>query len=95
MSFPRVKDVLVHYQAGGMVAVARYLSDEDLTIDPDTWTGKMKRLLDSNNWGSMEAEIASLLHTFKLNIEDGTENTTSGDNKSEGSGDSGPTPDTH
>ena len=95
MSFPRVKDILVHYQAGGMVAVARYLSDEDLVIDPDTFAGKMKRLLDSNNWGSMEAEIASLLHTFKLNIENGTENTTSKDNESEGSGDSGPTSDTH
>ena len=87
MSFPRVKDVLVHYQAGGMVAVARYLSDEDLTIDPDTWTGKMKRLLDSNNWGSMEAEIASLSHTFKLNIEDGTEKSDKGDSECEGSGD--------
>ena len=85
MSFPRVKDILVHYQAGDMAAVAAYLSDEDLVIEPDTFAGKMKRLLDSNNLGSMEAEIASLLYTFKLNIEDGTENTTDGDNKSEGS----------
>ena len=87
MSFPRVKDILVHYQAGGMVAVARYLSDEDLTIDPDTWTGKMKRLLDSHNWGSMEAEIASLLHTFKLDIKDGTKKSDERDREREGSDD--------
>lgn len=93
MSFPRVKDLLITYQAGGMVGVARYLSDEDLVIDPSTWTGKMKRLLDSNNWGSMEAEIASLLHTFKLNIENDTKNTIDGDNESEGSRDNRPTSD--
>lgn len=66
----RVKDILEAYSTKGMVEVARYLSDEDLIIDPSTWTGKMKRLLDSNNWRSMEAEIASILFTFKLTPKD-------------------------
>ena len=87
MSHPRVKDILVLYQAAGMVGVARYLDDPDLIIDPSTWTGKMKRLLDSHNWGSMEAEIASLLHTFKLDIKDGTEKSDERDRECEGSDD--------
>ena len=62
----RVQEVIASYKEGGMVSVARYLSDEDMAIDPSTWTGKMKRLLDSNNWRSMEAEIASLMFTFNL-----------------------------
>ena len=87
MSHPRVKDVLVLYQSAGMVGVARYLDDPDLIIDPSTWTGKMKRLLDSHNWGSMEAEIASLLHTFKLDIKDGTKKSDERDREREGSDD--------
>jgi hypothetical protein len=70
---PRVKDLLIFYSTQGMTGVARYLSDEDLIIDPSTWTGKMKRLLDSHNWSSMEAEIASMLFTFKLGEKDGRE----------------------
>ncbi len=66
----RVKEILEAYSTKGMVAVARYLSDEDLIIEPDTWSAKMKRLLDSQNWTSMEAEIASILFTFKLTPED-------------------------
>jgi hypothetical protein len=70
--FPRVKEILIAYNTGGMVSVARYLSDENLIIEPDSFAGKMKKLLDSNNWSSMEAEIASVLHTFKLDIDDET-----------------------
>lgn len=68
--YARVKDILEAYSIKGMAAVARYLSDEDLIIEPDTWSAKMKRLLDSQNWMSMEAEIASMLFTFKLTPSD-------------------------
>jgi hypothetical protein len=66
----RVKDILEAYSIKGMEAVAKYLSDEDLILEPDTWSGKMKKLLDSKNYGSMEAEIASILFTFKLTPKD-------------------------
>jgi len=66
----RVKDILEAYSNKGMAAVARYLSDEDLIIEPETWVAKMKKLLDSHNWMSMEAEIASILFTFKLTPND-------------------------
>lgn len=66
----RVKDILEAYETKGMSGVSRYLNDGDLILDPSTWSGKMKRLLDSKNFGSMEAEIASLLFTFKLTPKD-------------------------
>jgi hypothetical protein len=85
MKHARVKDILISYQTGGMVQVARYLSDPEIEIEENTWEWKMKKLLDSHNWGSMEAEIASLLFTFKLTEEDGPENTIGKGNTGEGS----------
>lgn len=79
MKHARVKDVLIAYQTGGMVQVARYLSDPELKIEENTWEWKMKNLLESHNWRSMEAEIASLLFTFKLTEENGRENTIGSD----------------
>ena len=67
----RVKDILAIYRSSGMVGVARYLSDDDIIIAPDTFEHKMKKLLDSNNWASMEAEIASLSYIFNLSEADG------------------------
>lgn len=65
--YPRVKEVLNAYSKNGMGGVSKYLLNEDLIIDPNTWVGKMKRLLDSKSLSSMEAEIASILFIFKLN----------------------------
>lgn len=79
MKSARVKDVLIAYQTGGMVQVARYLSDPELDIKENTWEWKMKNLLESHNWRSMEAEIASLLFTFKLTEENGREDTIGSD----------------
>lgn len=66
----RVKDILEAYSIKGLEGVSKYLLDEDLIIDPISWSGKMKRLLDSQNLESMEAEIASILFTFKLTPKD-------------------------
>ena len=85
MKHARVKDILISYQTGGMVQVARYLSDPDLKIEENTWEWKMKNLLESENWRSMEAEIASLLFTFKLTEENGRENTIGRSDTGEGS----------
>jgi len=85
MKGARVKDILISYQVGGMVQVARYLSDPELKIEENTWEWKMKNLLESNNWRSMEAEIASLLFTFKLTDDHGPEDTTRGSDTGEGS----------
>ena len=63
---PRVKDVIEAYDIKGIAGVSKYLNNKDLIIDSSTWVGKMKRLLDSKKWFSMEAEIASILFIFKL-----------------------------
>ena len=85
MKYSRVKDILLAYEIGGMVQVARHLSDPELQIEEGTWTSKMKKLLDSNNWRSMEAEIASLLFIFNLNNENGPKDIVGGSDPGEGS----------
>jgi len=84
MKEARVNDLLDAYRSHGMTGVARYLSDEELQIKKNSWVGKMKRLLDSHNWGSMEAEIASLVYMFNLNNQNGRKNI-GADNSGEGS----------
>jgi len=66
----RVKDILDAYSEKGMMGVSRYLMDEEIIVDPSTWSGKMKKLLETKSFGSMEAEIASILFTFKLTPKD-------------------------
>jgi Trk K+ transport system NAD-binding subunit len=83
----RVKDILACYRSGGMVSVARYLSADNIIITEDTWEHKMKKLLDSNNWASMEAEIASLSYIFNLTDTDAGRNKESHDQGSEDNGD--------
>ena len=88
----RVKDILACYRSGGMVSVARYLSDDDLIITEDTWEHKMKRLLESRNWQSMEAEIASLSYIFNLTDAD-ARRSSNNESDDQGSGDNGDMPD--
>ena len=49
MKEARVNDLLNAYRSHGMTGVARYLSDEELKIEENSWVGKMKRLFDSQN----------------------------------------------
>lgn len=69
-NYPRVKEVLESYEQKGMAGVARYLSSKDLVIEPGTWIEKMKKLLDSKCFSSMEAEIASIYFLFNLSKKD-------------------------
>lgn len=62
---PRVRELLEFYKKSGLSGVSLYLNS-DLEIDPDTWVGKQKKLLDNKNYGSMEAEIASVLFIMEL-----------------------------
>ena len=66
----RVKDILDVYSIKGLIGVSKYLMDDEIIVDPSTWSGKMKKLLETKNFGSMEAEIASILFTFKLTPKD-------------------------
>jgi len=74
-NYPRVKDVLIVYNTSGIEGVSKYLHDDSLTIDPSTWIGKIKRLIKEKKIYSVEAEIASMLFTFKLTEKDERERT--------------------
>lgn len=83
----RVKDIISVYRTGGMVAVARYLSDDNIIIEENTWEHKMKKLLESNCWGSMEAEIAMVTHFFNLSDLDGNIRSSNNESSDQGSED--------
>ncbi|HRT03646.1 MAG TPA: hypothetical protein P5513_06885 [Candidatus Diapherotrites archaeon] len=65
----KIIDLLKEYYSHGMAGVARYLSDNNIKIYENSWVGKMKRLFESKNWMSMEAEIASLIYILNLTNE--------------------------
>jgi len=64
--YARVKDLLKAYEKAYLPGVILYVEDKDLIIDDDTWIKKIKDLLANHNYQSAEAEIASILHSFKL-----------------------------
>jgi hypothetical protein len=62
----KVQEVLFLYQTGGMKAVSWYLLDTDLDIKEGTWISKAKKLLESKNLESLEAELQLMLYNFNL-----------------------------
>lgn len=67
----RVKDIVSVYRSGGMDAVVKYVTDENIIITEDTWEYKIKKLIEQKLFASTEAEIASLSYIFNLTDIDG------------------------
>jgi hypothetical protein len=46
MKEPRVKDIIKCYQNGNLKKVYDYLTQPDMVVDPSTWSGNIKRLIE-------------------------------------------------
>ena len=66
MKQPRVKDILKAYKAGEIQAVKKYLTDEQMQVDPSTWSNKILTLITNNSEISASYEIELLLHKFNI-----------------------------
>lgn len=67
MKYPRVKDILREYEKNNIDGVKQYLHNSYMVVDPSTWAGKIKRLIDENKKISVMAEIELIINEFKLN----------------------------
>lgn len=63
---PRVKYIIYNYMLGNLKAVNEYLTQSQMIIDPSTWAGHIKGLLEEKKEISAMAEIELML--FKFNF---------------------------
>jgi len=66
----RVKNLLNTYDVSGLIGVKDFLIKNENELNSefykDSWLSKIKILMDNKQYISVESEIASILHTFKL-----------------------------
>ena len=65
--YPRVKEILREYEKNNIDGVEQYLGNCNMVIDPSTWAGKIKKLIEENKKISAMAEIELIINEFKLN----------------------------
>jgi len=66
MKTAKVKHLLEKYNNEGLDGVIKYLEDPELVIYERTFCSRVKENLSNKYYISTEAELASLLHTFKI-----------------------------
>ena len=67
MKEPRVKDIIESYKTGNIVKVYEYLSQENMTVDPSTWAGQIKKLIENKQFITAKQMIELIAYKF-LNI---------------------------
>lgn len=63
---PKVREVLQVYSKGGILGVKSYFTQEQMIIDPSTWSGEINNLINNNNLVYASAKIEKILFEFKL-----------------------------
>ena len=64
MKEPRVKDIIENYEKGGLKDVYSYLTQDDIVVDPSTWSGNLKRMLDDNHLHTAKSLIEIVSYKF-------------------------------
>lgn len=50
MKEPRVKEIIEAYKKGNIEYVRDYLTQNDMVVDPSTWAGYVKNLIDNKQY---------------------------------------------
>jgi len=50
MKEPRVKILVQKYTEGNLVKVYEYLTEPDMIVDPSTWSGTVKKLIEDKQF---------------------------------------------
>jgi len=64
----RVKDIIEIYDKGNIAGVTAYLFQPGMIIDPNTWAGKIKNLLNQKLYITAAIEIETIKYKFIKNI---------------------------
>ena len=57
MKEPRVKGVIKSYEDGNIVKVYEYLTQADMIVDPSTWSGKIKKMIEDKQYETAKQTI--------------------------------------
>ncbi|MCK9446486.1 hypothetical protein M0Q50_06405 [bacterium] len=64
---PRVKDIIEMYKDGNLLQVYIYLTSEDMIVDPSTWSGNIKKMIENKQYESAKQIIELTAYKF-LNL---------------------------
>lgn len=68
MKEPRVKDIIEHYRIGNIKAVYEYLTQTDMIVNPETWCGNIKKLIENKQFITAQETIELLAYKILKNI---------------------------
>jgi hypothetical protein len=64
MKEPRVIEVIENYKKGNLKQVYEYLTQEDMRVDQNTWSGKIKKMIEDEEFYSAKILIESIAYKF-------------------------------
>ena len=67
MKYPKVKDIVNIYSTHNIMGVKQYVNQEDMYIDPSTWCGYIKKLIDDKEYITAK-KVIELVGYKLLNI---------------------------
>ena len=71
MKEPRVKELISVYTRGNLKGVFEYLSDPDMRVDPSTWSGKIKEMIEKEEFYAAKILIETTAYKFIKNKDNG------------------------
>jgi hypothetical protein len=63
---PRVKKVIQNYQKGNIKQVYEYLNQSNMNVDPSTWAGQIKQLIENKEYLTAKALIETTAYKFLI-----------------------------
>jgi hypothetical protein len=64
MKEPRVIEVIEAYSKGNLKQVLEYLTQSDMRVDANTWSGKVKKMIEDEEFYSAKALIETTAYKF-------------------------------
>lgn len=65
MKEPRVIELIQNYEKGNLKQVMEYLTQSDMIVDPNTWAGQIKKLIEEEKYFSAKLLIETTSYKFK------------------------------
>jgi hypothetical protein len=64
MKEPRVRTLINKYKQGNLVKVYEYLTGPDMNVDPSTWSGQIKEMIEKKEFITAKAMIEFVAYKF-------------------------------
>jgi hypothetical protein len=64
MKEPRVIEIIENYSKGNLKQVSEYLMQPDMIVDPNTWAGQLKKLIEDEEFFTAKTLIETTAYKF-------------------------------